>query len=318
MHDVTPAMRLAARLRATGAQSSPCSPARLPALLRALRAGSVRLTAGLTDLSGTPVKITLESATPVTDDAAMRDDAPFMRTTYRLPPADAEVHACLPLTSLHRFVDVMFGGDGREADIDTGRGPSALECKICQRVADIVVGAIVELLGDASAKAGTFCRQDLVAISTPKSSGNWLALRYSIVLQETTASLLVLFPQGALHHQRDAPAETATPRPAADDPVWTRSLHREVKRASLVLQARIPEAGVTLADLAGLRVGSILALRASSRSTVDLACEGQTIFRGRLGQRDGAYTVQVIGSVDAPDASFHPDTATPIDGHSDA
>jgi flagellar motor switch protein FliM len=55
---------------------------------------------------------------------------------------------------------------------------------------------------------------------------------------------------------------------------------------------------IPLEDIANLRVGQTLQLRASAQSRVRVECNGEPLLWCQLGKSNGAYTLRVDGPID--------------------
>ena len=72
----------------------------------------------------------------------------------------------------------------------------------------------------------------------------------------------------------------------------------------MTVHAVIEEDGFTLADIAALKVGGILELKATAHSRVKLESNAEPLFWCELGQADGKYTLRVGDLIDDEEEFF--------------
>ncbi len=261
-------------------------PARSPAMAALLDDVAARLAASLSDFLAAPV-----SMARAIDHDGGSDDA-WLRAAFRAAASDAawdaRVAARLSRRDLHLLVDILFGGEGGEP-LTPDRPPSALE----RHVASAILTRAVEAARDAFAPFAPFdLTPDGLDIAEARACAGFAA-SFRFVIGARAGLIALDLPQQALAALNDA-ARPERPRPApAADPAWAEGLRGEVSRARVTVRGVLEEDGLTLADLAALRVGAVLPLTATAQSPVVLACRDRVLFGGRLGQSNGAYTIQI-------------------------
>jgi flagellar motor switch protein FliM len=120
---------------------------------------------------------------------------------------------------------------------------------------------------------------------------------FTVSCGRSNGRLSLVMPQRVLlKHRGDASAPSASDRGDAE---WGARFGEEVMRSSVTLQATMPLGRMTLADLAGLAPGQVIAFGEGARSQVKLSARHKTLFVcdfGKLGQN---YTVRVRQPYDA-------------------
>ena len=81
-----------------------------------------------------------------------------------------------------------------------------------------------------------------------------------------------------------------------DARAWRRAMSRQIELSPVTIDAVIAEHGVVLGAIQRLKVGSVLPLKASPKSQVDLCVRGVAVFRCALGQDDGHFTLRVLST----------------------
>lgn len=72
----------------------------------------------------------------------------------------------------------------------------------------------------------------------------------------------------------------------------------EIGMADVELTAAMDGPAITLGEIAAFRVGDVMRLPATVDSLLSLESEGETMFRCRLGQSQGRFTVQIDSRFD--------------------
>ena len=129
-----------------------------------------------------------------------------------------------------------------------------------------------------------------------RRDGAAAAARVTLPMRSGSCAGLLLIPQALLAPFRKAFERVDADEPAAPDKHWARLMETEVQHTRLRVNAILDELPMTLADLAGLRVGSLLRLKKPALDSVRLDCAGRGVFLCRLGQGDGRYRLEVTGS----------------------
>ena len=120
----------------------------------------------------------------------------------------------------------------------------------------------------------------IMAQYTIKTRGG--EFRLVVVLPQTlTTPLGVMFGRGP------------DPNAAKLDPLWTRKMEQGVVRAKLALTAILDQFELSLGDVAGLRVGSILPLSNLNDGHVRIECVERGVFLCRLGERGDRYALEI-------------------------
>ncbi len=195
-------------------------------------------------------------------------------------------------------VEAMFGGSGDEDGAAEDRpGPlSPIEAGVADAVATQVAAALGEVLGEAAPVTILFDRMlpklDPAAFGKPQAP--LLVARFSLAALGTAAALDMLLSQAALDLMgEDLGAFLDGTRAPAPDPDWSERLGAEVGRASVSVTAMVDALPLTLAAVAGLRPGQVLAMPPGAGSRVRLRSGERDLFGCELGQSNGLLTVRI-------------------------
>jgi flagellar motor switch protein FliM len=215
---------------------------------------------------------------------------------------DARIMLALESKFVFTLIEALFGGDGSEAPYNEHRPLTNVEMRIAQKTFEVVVKALQTEFAEVGRTSFKFERIESrldFAVIAPRASFA-VVTRLNIRLLGRTGEMFVVIPQAALKPMRQNLAhDTTADEVAPPDPQWSKQIQNEVGRAEVTISAIIEEEGLTLGDIAALKVGQILQLQATPRSRVKLESNNQALFWCHLGQTDGLYTLRIDESFDS-------------------
>lgn len=121
---------------------------------------------------------------------------------------------------------------------------------------------------------------------------------WSLVMNEVRHALTVYVPatefvstktetEEADEEDADAGVETA----------WSDRMQSSLALAEVQLTAVMNRPDMPLVELSNLKVGDVVEFGDAKSAVVLLECEGETLFTGEVGQKDGHFAVHVVGEV---------------------
>jgi flagellar motor switch protein FliM len=198
------------------------------------------------------------------------------------------------------LVEAMLGGDGSQPAYAGKRPFSKIETRIA--------GAFFERLAKALSAAVAPVAATTFALAAPANTIDFdvvggkgtpvIAATYNLEALGRGGEIVVAVPQAAIVSMRKAFERTPAKDLTRPDPRWTQQIEREITRASVSLSAVLDERQMTLGDIARLRVGQVLHLRATPRTRVHLECDGERMILCQFGRSGGVYTLRVEDFVD--------------------
>lgn len=199
------------------------------------------------------------------------------------------------------MVEVLFGSDGSEPPVDDERGFSNIEMRVAQALFDEAGKAVQAAFGPVSKTALNLERIETRMDFAIIGRRNNLAVVAKLLIQALGrgGEMFVIIPQSALSPMRQSLAHVVSTDVATADPRWSKQMQSEVSRTAVTLEAVLEERTVDLADVAAFQVGQVIELQATAQSLVRLECNGQALFRARLGQSQGTYVLEVRDVIDA-------------------
>src|SRR5579875_1983490 len=199
----------------------------------------------------------------------------------------------------HNFVfalaEALFGGDGSEPPVSEKRQLSNIELRLAKKAFDLFAQAMQNAFAtvcDTIFKVDRIeTRLDFVAIAPRTAFGVRTRLKLRILGRES--SMFVLIPQAALNSVRQDLVRDLSAEMSVRDPRWTKQIQSEIGQTEIMVRGLIEERHFSLGDIANLKAGQILALRATSKTRVRLECNAEQIFWCELGQAGGFYTLRI-------------------------
>ncbi|WP_349368583.1 FliM/FliN family flagellar motor switch protein [Salinarimonas sp.] len=238
-------------------------------------------------------------------------DANAIAAMYHAVDWDTRILVGFDRDFVFTMIEVLFGSDGSEPPVDDERGFSNIEMRVAQALFDEAGKAVQQAFGPISKTALNLERIETRMDFAIIGRRNNLAVVAKLLIQALGrgGEMFVIIPQSALSPMRQSLAHVVSTDVATADPRWSKQMQSEVSRTTVSLEAVLEERTVDLGDVAGLQVGQVLELQATPATLVRLECNGQALFRCRLGQSQGAYMLQVEDVIDE-DQEFFDDLAS--------
>ncbi len=200
------------------------------------------------------------------------------------------------------FVSASFGAPnpGEEADFD---------CKTSQfcnffmsNVALAIVRRLVGSINQSRTQNITFekiIEQDPDGVPDVLKQSGFLAT-WPLIVNEKRHDITIYIPETEFkpkvaEQEVDADDET-------DDDVetaWSTRMQSSLALAEVQLRAVMNRPDMALEELSSLKVGDVVEFGDAKSATVLLECDGETLFTGEVGQKDGQFAVHVVSEVAA-------------------
>jgi len=219
---------------------------------------------------------------------------------FYAPEWDSRILIGLDRDFVFTMIEVLFGADGTEPPLDEERQFSNVELRVAQALLELIGKAFhssFSMMPDAPLKFERLeTRMDFAIIGRRNS----MAVIAKLLVQALGrgGEMFVVIPQSALHLLRQSLVNAMTGEASVQDPRWSKQIQSEIQRTEVALRAVLEERQLTLGEIANLKVGQILELKATARSLVKIECKDQPLFWCHLGQSEGMYTLRVHETID--------------------
>ncbi len=207
---------------------------------------------------------------------------------------DARIVLGLERRLVFAIVEAMFGGDGTELPFDATRAFTPLETRIGRAVCEFAANTLVTAFGAVCEISFVPERTETSLEFTTLGQASMMMIEAKILFQvlDQGGIMFVLIPQSAMNPIRQKLERERKPLPSSYDPRWTTALNRRVSSAEISVSAMIEGKTMPLDEIMRLEVGKTIALTGTDRSII-LECQGDRLFKGRLGQERGFFTITI-------------------------
>lgn len=257
----------------------------------------------LQSLCTTPLTFTASPVEPSETRATIMRYAGGMAAIYAAPDANARIVIGMDRRCAFTLIEAAYGGDGSLPAVVNDRPLSVLESRFAHAVFDLAAPALQAVLTPVTPAAWTFetLLTGLDAGSAGLSNAPCLVARLALQSANGGGCLFMILPRLAHEPLADAPATTNRSEITRRDPDWQRGMHAHIWRTAVRVEATLEGQAITLGEIAQLSIGQVLALRPNAKDLVVLECQGEPVYRCRLGQSGGAFTVIVDAPADPHD-----------------
>lgn len=209
---------------------------------------------------------------------------------------DARIVIGLERRLVFTIVEAMFGGEGTGEPFAELRPFTTLETRIGRAVCEFAAKSLEKAF---SAICEISLEPERIETSlefTTLGQTNIMMIHAQILLQvlEQGGLMFVLIPQNSLNPIRQKLERERKPLSASYDPRWTSALNHRVSAAEVTVQATMEGKGLQLGEVLKLKAGDTIELCGTERNLI-VECQGDSIFRGQLGQSRGFFTVTIHG-----------------------
>jgi flagellar motor switch protein FliM len=210
---------------------------------------------------------------------------------------DARLVIGLERRFVFAIVEAMYGGEGTDLPFDAARPFTSLETRIGRVVSEFAAHALENAFRGICEISLLAERVETSLEFTTLGQSSMMMIHAQILFQVLNhgGSMFVLIPQGSMNPIRQKLERERKPMPASNDPRWTSALNSRISNAEISMAAVLEGKEMPLGEILRLQAGKIIELSGSEHSVI-LECEGDRLFRGRLGQARGFFTV----TIDAP------------------
>lgn len=193
-----------------------------------------------------------------------------------------------------RALDALYGGDPKKLTSRTpARALTSLERSLATRIGRGFVSELMSALGEGERADSTEERLiepgEQLVLANPK-------LEYvaaSLKLVDYDEQLTIAFPVSAIERLAEQLEASETQEEGVIDLDWTDQFRQNVEQSTVELTAKIEGPRLHLSDVADLKPGSLIEFDREFMRSVTLTAGDQPVFKGRLGQSRGHFTVML-------------------------
>jgi flagellar motor switch protein FliM len=206
---------------------------------------------------------------------------------FQAPAWDGHILVGFDRDFIFTMVEVLFGADGSEQPVDDERAFSAIELRIAQMILEQVGRALESSFGLVSKTAFTLerteTRMEFAVIG--RRSNKAIQAKFLLQALNRGGEMFIIIPQTVLNPLRPSLAKVLTGE--------TSQIAAEVQKTTVHLRAVLEERHLSLGEIAGLKVGQVIALDATPATRIKLEGNDKPLFWCHAGQSQGAYVLRI-------------------------
>jgi len=274
---------------------------RLPMLRKALDQAALACSEDLTAITAAPVDVSLiEIAGGPADQQFAHRDGNCLAAVLDARGWSGRVMLIADQALVALGVEMLLGSDASESPFSIARPFTRIETRLARILLEPLARSFERAFAPVIPTALGFedlspaIRFDIFG----RRSNPAVSAHFRVRLGRHSGELVLAIPQALLTPMRAKLSRAEPEEEPTPDPHWTEKIQQEVTRTSVTLVAILDERGITLADIAGFRVGQLLPLEATPSSRVRVECNGELLMQCQLGKSNGNFTLRVEEFVD--------------------
>lgn len=221
---------------------------------------------------------------------------PAMLAVFKAEEWDNSGLMVVDSAMIYSIVDVLLGGRrGTAAMRIEGRPYTTIERNLVERLIHVVLADMSGSFDPLSQVTFRFDRLEtnprFATIARPANAAVLVKLR--IDMEDRGGRLEILIPYATLEPVRELLLQMFMGEKFGRDSIWETHLGNELLQTDMSMHAVLDEVTLPLHTLVNLKPGMFVPLNAKPDSTVELRSGDVTLFRGKMGRRDGKIAVMI-------------------------
>ena len=197
---------------------------------------------------------------------------------------------------IYSIVDVLLGGRrGTAAMRIEGRPYTTIERNLVERLVTVVLNDLSGAFDPLSPVEFKFERLEInprfATIARPANAA--IVARLRIDMEDRGGRLELLFPNATLEPVRELLLQMFMGEKFGRDSIWESHLAGELWHTNVEIKAILDTFEHSLKDVLNWKVGTRLALNATSESKIELMCGDLPMFSGAMGRKAGNIAVRI-------------------------
>ncbi len=193
---------------------------------------------------------------------------------------------------VYAVTELFFGGDGCEPPFEEKRRFSQMEKNVVRAVltssARALQSSLLPSIPDLSITMERIeASTELITLDEPESQA--VVARFELYALGRRGELRIIIPRSTIRSARSRRGGEA------DEPQseLSRRMQGKIEDTDVRLRAVLEERQMTLAEIAGLKVGQVIPLAARVDGRINLECDEKPFFHCEVGQSGGFYTLRI-------------------------
>lgn len=255
------------------------------------------MSTSLRNLTSDNVEVSLDQVSTVRFGDFMNSiPLPAMLSVFKAEEWDNNGLMVTDSALIYSIVDVLLGGRKGESSIRIeGRPYTIIETKLLERMVHVALTDLSSAFDPLSPVSFNLDRIETnPRFATITQSGNACVLaRLRIDMGERGGRMEILIPYATLEPVRALLLQQFMGEKFGRDSIWESHLTQELYKTDIQLQAVLGEAAVPLGEILNWKAGDQLFFNTTTSDELELRCGHFPMFKGPVGQRQGAIAVRV-------------------------
>lgn len=219
---------------------------------------------------------------------------------FKVPEWDMPMLIGIDRRFVFSLLEVMYGGDMSEPAFETKRPFSTLERRIGSMVCELAGSAFKDAFAQVETLTLIPERTETSLDFATLGQANIPVITAQLLFQvyDSGGRMFFVLPQAPLYPLRGKLERERPVNHGIADPNWIREMRSRIALTEVRVEAVMNGPDMRLLDIARLRIGQVVALKHEPPAPVVLECDGEQLFRCKLGQSQGLFTVQLHAPVD--------------------
>ncbi len=197
---------------------------------------------------------------------------------------------------IYSIVDVLLGGRrGTAAMRVEGRPYTTIERNLVERLIQVILTDMNSAFDPLSAVTFRFDRLEtnprFATIARPQNAALLVKLR--VDMEDRGGRVEIVIPYATLEPVRELLLQQFMGEKFGRDNIWESHLANEMMETDMDMHAVLDEVTIGLNDVLNWKPGSQIKLNVKPDDIIELRSGEETLFKGRMGQRNGHIAVRV-------------------------
>ena len=255
------------------------------------------LTTSVRNFTSENVDISLENITAQRFSDYMNTvSSPAMIAIFKAVQWDNYGLIAVDSAMIYSIVDVLLGGRRGTAPMRIeGRPYTTIEASLVERLVRLILDDLGQAFAPITPVTFRFERMEtnprFAAIARPGNA--CIVFKMRVEMDDRGGGIEFLVPYATLEPARDLLLQMFMGEKFGRDTIWEGHLAREIWATDVDLEVVIEEQAVSLREILGLQVGSVLRLNATPEQPALLRCGDVRIARGRVGQHGDRLAIRI-------------------------
>lgn len=219
---------------------------------------------------------------------------------FKVPEWDTYLLVGLDRRFMFSLLEGMFGGDMSEPQFEATRPFTTLESRIgravCEKAASLFQTAFSSISTLTLIPERTETALDFTTLG--QSSMTVITAQLLFQILDGGGRMFFMLPQAPLYPLRQKLERDRPSNQGISDPRWVRDMQNRVAGTEVNVAATIGAPDYPLLDIARFRIGQVIPLKYDAAAPVVLECDDERLFRCKLGQSQGLFTVELDAPID--------------------